>query len=175
MKRLLLLAVLMVAAATVTAQDLKLADRVIRVDDVYEGYKLVSARCGRIDMGFGDTPPVAFFNPGYGYAERWTMYPTAVGTFRTVKVELVGQFCATCIDQLFRLGYTITSDRRENYWVMGQPAPWRVIRLKKGNVVVKFIDPQSEPTGVTSGNDSAAVYGGDFPVGDFIVEFHRTN
>ena len=41
MKRLLLLAVLMVAAATVTAQNLKLADRVIRVNDVYEGYKLV--------------------------------------------------------------------------------------------------------------------------------------
>lgn len=47
------------ATATVTAQDLKLADRVIRVNDVYEGYKLVSARCGYIDMGFGDTPPMA--------------------------------------------------------------------------------------------------------------------
>ena len=73
MKRLLLLAVLMVAAATVTAQNLKLADRVIRVNDVYEGYKLVSARCGRIDMGFGDTPPVAMLNYGYGLAERCTL------------------------------------------------------------------------------------------------------
>jgi hypothetical protein len=39
------------------------------VNDVYEGYKLVSARCGRIDMGFGDTPPVAMLNYGYGLAE----------------------------------------------------------------------------------------------------------
>ena len=148
MKRLLLLAVLMVAAATVTAQNLKLADRVIRVNDVYEGYKLV--------------------------AERWTLYPTDAGTFRKVKLELVGQFCATCIRQLFELGYVLTSDRRENYWVMGNPAPWRVIRLKKGNVVVKFIDPHSEPTGITSGDD-ADLYGGDYPIGDFIVEFHRTN
>ena len=174
MKRLLLLAVLMVAAATVTAQNLKLADRVIRVNDVYEGYKLVSARCGRIDMGFGDTPPVAMLNYGYGLAERWTLYPTDAGTFRKVKLELVGQFCATCIRQLFELGYVLTSDRRENYWVMGNPAPWRVIRWKKGNVVVKFIDPHSEPTGITSGDD-ADLYGGDYPIGDFIVEFHRTN
>ena len=58
---------------------------------------------------------------------------------------------------------------------MGQPAPWRVIRMKKGNVVVKFIDPHTEPTGIVEGDNSTELYGGDLPVGDFIIEFIRTN
>ena len=178
MKRLLLLAVLMVAATTVTAQDLKLADRVIRVDDVYEGYKLVSARCGRIDMGFGDTPPVAGkYYPEYNASEKWTLYPTDAGTFRRIVIEFIGEWYGTLIDDLFAMGYRATSDRRENYWIMGQPVPWRVIRMKKGNVVVKFIDPHTAPskTGIMEGDNSVELYGGDAPIGDFIVEFIRTN
>ena len=93
MKRLLLLAVLMMATAAVTAQDLKLADRVIRVDDVYEGYELVATRCGHVNMGFGNTPPVARkYYPGYNASEKWTLYPTDAGTFRRIVIEFIGEW-----------------------------------------------------------------------------------
>lgn|GEM_PF-7032848 len=181
MKRLLLLAVLMVATATVTAQDLRFADRMFCTDYGSKTYNTLEDRGYKINYLTPPPPEDAVtatyrYKEDARYAEHWRLFHNnAKGGFRRVVIHYQGPWCATCIGAFFGLGYKLKSDQTEEYKMPNLTVQCRVIRFVKEGVEVLFVDPYTEPTGITEAYDDAALYGGEYPVGDFIVDFNRTN